>query len=166
MKLAAKVVGESPVVVVDAEIGGADFADAQLLLLVRAGRHRVAVLLLGQSLLLANFLNLHHLSFKLRSHTHTTRHRNNAKFLSQRQVSLTHLFHKLHALLDFSLGADLFGHCQLLSDVLCEHVHLLGLRGDLGRELLLRLQQPFLGQFRAPVAVVDEDLEVLACLRL
>ena len=109
-------------------------------------------------------------SFKLRVSQYefvaVTRHRNNAKFLSQRQVSLTHLFHKLHALLDFSLGADLFGHCQLLSDVLCEHVHLLGLRGDLGRELLLRLQQPFLGQFRAPVAVVDEDLEVLACLRL
>ena len=58
MKLAAKVVGESPVVVVDAEIGGADLADAQLLLLVRAGRHRVAVLLLGQGLLLADFLNL------------------------------------------------------------------------------------------------------------
>ena len=76
VKLAAKVVGESPVVVVDAEIGGADFADAQLLLLVRAGRHRVSVLLLGQSFLLANFLNLHHLSYGL-SHT---RHRNNAKF--------------------------------------------------------------------------------------
>ena len=58
MELAAKVVGEPPVVVVDAEVGGADLAHAQLLLLVRAGRHGVAVLLLGQGLLLADFLDL------------------------------------------------------------------------------------------------------------
>ena len=58
VKFAAKVVSESPVIVVDAEIGRADFADAQFLLLVRAGRHRVSVLLLGQSFLLADFLNL------------------------------------------------------------------------------------------------------------
>ena len=44
--------------------------------------------------------------------------------------------------------------------------NLLSLRGDFGRELLLRLQQPFLGQLRPSVAVVDEDLQVLACLRI
>ena len=53
--------------------------------------------------------------------------------------------------------------CSLLSKR--KAANLLGLRGDLGRELLLRLQQPLLGQLRAPVAVVDEDLEVLARLR-
>ena len=58
VELAAEVVGEPPVVVVDAEVGGADLAHAQLLLLVRAGRHRVAVLLLGQHLLLADLLDL------------------------------------------------------------------------------------------------------------
>ena len=58
MELAAKVVCEPPVVVVDAEVGGADLAHAQLLLLVRASRHRVAVLLLGQHLLLADLLDL------------------------------------------------------------------------------------------------------------
>ena len=46
------------------------------------------------------------------------------------------------------------------------NTNLLCLGGDLSRELLLRLQQPLLGQLRAPVAVVDEDLQVLACLTM
>lgn len=44
----------------DAQVGGADLTNAQLLLLVRAGRHRVPVLLLGDEFLLAKLLDLLH----------------------------------------------------------------------------------------------------------
>ena len=53
-------VGESPVVVVDAEIRGTNFAHPKLLLLVRRSRHRVSIFLLGQHFLLADFLNFLH----------------------------------------------------------------------------------------------------------
>ena len=66
--------------------------------------------------------------------------------------------------IDLALGAHLLGLGQLLADLLGQLVHLLGLAGHLGRQLLLGLGQPLLGQLRAPVAVVDEALEVLAGL--
>ncbi len=43
VQLAAEVVGEAAVVVVDAEVGGAHLAHAQLLLLVARRRHGVPV---------------------------------------------------------------------------------------------------------------------------
>merc|ERR550532_555853 len=60
VQLAAEVVGQPPVVVVYAEVGGTHLAHSQLLLLVRAGWHGVPVLLLGLHLPLPEVLHLLH----------------------------------------------------------------------------------------------------------
>merc|ERR550532_2663668 len=60
VQLAAEVVGQPPVVVVYAEVGRTHLAHSQLLLLVRAGWHRVPVLLLGLHLPLPEVLHLLH----------------------------------------------------------------------------------------------------------
>jgi len=44
-------ISQSSIVVVDAQVGGANFAHAELLLLIGAGGHRIAIFLLGQQLL-------------------------------------------------------------------------------------------------------------------
>ena len=58
MQLSAEVIGESVVVVVDTEIGRANLAHPQLLLLIGACRHGVAVLQLCRRLLLPDILHL------------------------------------------------------------------------------------------------------------
>lgn len=59
MQLAAEMVGQATVVVVNAQIGRTDLTHAQFLLLVRRCRHSVAILLLGRCLFLANIFHLH-----------------------------------------------------------------------------------------------------------
>ena len=49
VQLAAEVVGQTAVVVVDAQVGAAHLAHAQLLLLVARRRHRVAVVVLSNT---------------------------------------------------------------------------------------------------------------------
>ena len=52
MKLAAEVVRETSVVVMDTEVSGADFAHTQLLLLIAGRGHRVAIVNLCNTLML------------------------------------------------------------------------------------------------------------------
>lgn len=58
MQFPAEMICQSPVIVVNAEVGGANLAHPQLLLLVAARRHRVAVLLLRLQLLFPQIVNL------------------------------------------------------------------------------------------------------------
>lgn len=58
MQLSPEVIGETAVVVVNAQIGGTNLAHAQLLLLVTARRHRISVLLFGLQFLLSELVDL------------------------------------------------------------------------------------------------------------
>ncbi len=152
VELAAKVVGQPPVVVVDAQVGRADLANAQLLLLVRRRRHGVAVLLFGRRLLLPYVL---HLIAKTPIRVSLDKLCPSPFFCS------AYLFHHLHGLVDEALGAELLGLGEFLADLLGQLVHLLRFGRHLGRELLLRLGQPFFGRLRLPVALTDERRQVV-----
>jgi hypothetical protein len=68
VQFAAKVVGEPPVVVVDPQVRRAHLTHPQLLLLVAAGRHRVAVNVFRLSLLLTQLFNLNYNTHSIKAH--------------------------------------------------------------------------------------------------
>ena len=66
--------------------------------------------------------------------------------------------HEFHGFLDFSLGSRFLGLGQFLADVFGKLVDFLGFRTDFGGQLLLGLGEPFLGEFCAPVTVLDKGI--------
>lgn len=125
-------IGQSSVVVVDAEIRGANFANAEFLLLVRRSRHRAAVLVFRLSFLLLQI-------FHLLQHLHALFDLALGPELFSLCQSDTDLFSKFIDYRRFcrSLGREFF--LRLRQTLLCLLSPSIAIRDEIG-EMLHRIQ--------------------------